>query len=123
MSKLTERLTKKMSPSIFFIVLASRGYLRALKNLDGDITTQINIARKLKKPFFIVIDSRLSNNEIEEIDKYFSGDNIIKRITVNISDKNSAKDLALEIKKISKELSGEDSLRIITSTSHEDDKE
>ena len=124
MNELAKKSTKKIDISCLFIVMVTRNYLDALRNLDGDILTQIDIARKFQKPFFIIIDKRLSNEEAKEIEEYFSKDNIIKRMTIDIFDTTSKRNIALEIKRLVRELSGKDEeIRITTQYSrNEEDK-
>lgn len=98
MGKLAPDIKKRISECKFFIVLSTKNYLRDLRNDDSDISVQINIARELNKQFFIIKDRRLSQDDIEEIRKYFSNDNIIKEITVDIGNNNSAKIIASEIR-------------------------
>lgn len=100
MSKLVNDLKEKISGSRIFMVLSTKNYLNSLRNYDGDILTQINIARELNKPFFIIIDSRMSQGEIEETRKYFSKDNVIKEVIVDIGSNNSAMIVASEIRQI-----------------------
>lgn len=115
MSQLEEKLTKKISPIDIFVIMATKSYLDALRNMDGDILTQIDIARKFQKPFLIVVDKRLSKDEIKEIEEYFSNDNIIKRTTIDMYSHISKRDVASEIKRIARELSGKDEdVQIIT---------
>lgn len=104
MSELEKRLDEKISRSNLFIVLINRSYIESLRNFDGNITTQINIARELKKPFFIIVDSKLSKEEKRYIGEYFSKDNIIKRVEVDIGDRKSAIDIAIEIKRLTWEI-------------------
>lgn len=115
MSRLKEGLTKKISSTNLFVVIVTKNYLDALRNMDGDILTQIDLAREYKKPFFIVIDRRLSNKEVKEIDEYFANDNIVKRMLINIDNPTSQRDIASEIKIAVKEVSGKDKdIKIIT---------
>lgn len=115
MNILTDELKKKISGCEFFIVLSTKNYLKALRNSDEEILTQINLARELKKPFFIVEDSRLSQSEKEEMRRYFSNDNIIERIAVNIENKNSRKLLAKKIIYVTRMFRPQDkSINIVT---------
>ena len=100
MTEKTDDLKKKISNSKFFIVLATRGYLKDLKSEDKDIMTQIDMAREMNKPFYIIKDRRLSQKETEEIDKYFSGDRIIKETKADIGSESSARNVASEIKQM-----------------------
>ena len=99
-SPLVERLTEKITGTELFIVIATKNYLKALRNMDGDIIAQIGIARELDKPFFIIDDSRLLKEEIEEVRRYFSNDNIIRITTINWNDKSSINSVVSEIKKL-----------------------
>ena len=108
-----ERLYTKIESSNIFIVLATNAYLESLRDLDREIMTQIQIARQLKKPFFVVIDSRLSMEDISEINEYFSKDNIIKRVIADMTDPISAADkVSLEIKKTMKDMIGSENRSI-----------
>ena len=100
MTKHKDDLRKKISGSQLFVVLATKCYLKSLKDDDRYITTQIGIARDLKKPFFIIKDSKLSKGEEDEIDQYFSKDNIIKETRTDVGSKNSARNIASEIKQM-----------------------
>jgi len=90
MTNKDKSIKEKISDSQFFIVLSTKNYLSTLRDADCDILNQISIARELNKPFFIIKDSRLSQEEIEEIEKYFSKDNVIQEIMVNMGDKKNS---------------------------------
>lgn len=98
MNKMTKNLKKKFSKCRFFIVLATRNYLKDLRNDDREILTQVSMARELNMPFFVIIDRRVSQNDTEEIRKYFSKDNVVKELVVDIGSENSAMIVASEIR-------------------------
>jgi hypothetical protein len=102
MSTQKDELREKISGCGFFIVLSTKGYLKSLKKSDEKIMAQISMARELKKPFFIVEDSRMLQPDIEETRKYFSQDNVIGKISVNLDDKNSPELVANKIRDISR---------------------
>ena len=114
MGELKNRLDKKIGASNLFIVVATKNYIEAIRCIDINIITQINIARELKKPFFIIIDNKLSKVEKEFIRKYFSKDNIIERMDVDIRSRKGTRDIAREIKKLTWEITGNNDVRIIT---------
>jgi hypothetical protein len=95
-----DKLEEKISGCGFFVVLSTTSYLESLRKSDEDIMTQIGIARELKKPFLIIEDSRMSQPDIEETRRYFSKDNIIDRISVNLGDKNSELLVAEKIREV-----------------------
>jgi len=100
MTKHKDDLRKKIAGSQLFVVLATKCYLKSLKDEDKYITTQIGIARDLNKPFFIIKDSKLSKGEEDEINQYFSKDNIIKETRVDVGSKNSVMNIASELKQM-----------------------
>ena len=100
MRKSKGKLKEEISGSGLFIVLSTRNYLESLRMLDEDIMTQIGIARELKKPFLIIEDSRMLLPDIEETRKYFSKDNVVDRISVNLGDKNSTILVANKIREL-----------------------
>lgn len=102
MEEKEDKLKKKISNCGFFIVLSTKNYLDSLKKSDKDIMTQIGIARELKKPFLIVEDARMSQTEREEARRYFSKDNVIDSMTVNLGDNNSVGIVARKIRDISR---------------------
>lgn len=102
MNKLIKKLRKKFATCKFFIVLATKNYLNGIRNADSELLIQATIARELKLPFFIIIDRRLTQDEIENIRKYFSKDNVIKEIIVDIGSKSSAFIVASEINQLMK---------------------
>ena len=114
MSELKKSLDKKINISNLFIVIASRSYIDAIRSLDGNIMTQISIARELKKPFFMIIDNKLSKEEKQYISEYFSKDNIVKRMEVDIGDRKATRYVAREIKRLAWETTGDDDVRIVT---------
>lgn len=118
-----KRLTKKISTSDLFIVLGTRNYVVALNENGENIATQVNIARELKKPFFMVIDRNLSKEDRQYLDEYFSKDNIISRMEVDINNRASTAYVAKEIKTLMQELrTMEDDDKITVVTSYGDDK-
>ena len=117
MNELKKKLDKKINMSNLFIVIASRNYIDAIKSFDGDIMTQIGIARELKKPFFMIVDNKLSKEEKRYIGEYFSKDNIVKRMEVDIGSRKATRDVAIEIKRLTWEVTGDDNVQIITQDS------
>ena len=123
MGDVKKRLTEKISTSDLFIVLGTRKYVVALKENGEDIATQVNIARELKKPFFVVIDRNLSKEDRQYLDEYFSKDNIISRMEVDINNRAFTAYVAKEIKILMRELrtmEDDDSVTIVTQ--YDDDK-
>jgi hypothetical protein len=121
--RLDEKLTKKIIGSDLFIVLGTRYYIISLKEADESISTQIDIARKLKKPFFMIIDRNLSKEDRKYLDEYFSKDNIISRMEVDIGNRASVVYIAEEIKKLMRELRiTEDYKGVIIDTPYDDDE-
>ncbi len=122
MNKLKEKITKKIELSNVFIVLATKSYLKELRSLDEEILLSIESAIELKKPFFIIIDSKLTKEEKEEIDTYFRGNNIIKRMEVDTKSKRFIEIIAREIKHIQWEMTGKNkNVKIITTYSSEEE--
>jgi len=123
MTKHIKSLKEKFSKCRFFIALATKHYLNDLRNNDGDIQTQVSIARELNLPFFIIIDRRLSQSEIEDIRKYFSKDKVVKELLVDIGSENSAKIVSSEIRNMMKCMypCEEQTIRIVTQDSGEKD--
>lgn len=117
MNDVNKRLTKKINTSDLFVVLGTINYVVALKNNDENIATQVNIARELKKPFFLVIDRNLSKEDRQYLDEYFSKDNIISRMEVDIKNRASVAYVAKEIKTLMRELrtmADDDNITIIS---------
>lgn len=123
MSDVKKRLTKKISTSDLFIVLGTRNYVVALKENGENIATQVNIARELKKPFFVVIDRNLSKEDRQYLDTYFSKDNIISRMEVDINNRAFTAYVAKEIKTLMQELrtmKDDDNITVVTSYGDDD---
>lgn len=104
MSLSKNELKEKISCSGLFIVLSTKNYLDSLRKSDEDIMTQIDIARELKKPFFIIEDSRMLQPDIEETRRYFSKDYVVDNITVNLGDKKSWGLVAKKIRDVTRVL-------------------
>lgn len=125
MNILTNKLHRKISMSDMFVVMATRNYLDALRNLDGEIIAQIGTAHIFGRPFFIVIDKRLSQEEREEIDIYFSEYNIIRKMEIDFENIKSMKDVAEELKRLTRKFANESEdgeIRIITMNSKDDEE-
>lgn|SRR3990167_2909986 len=124
MNKLKERLTKKISGSDLFITLGTRNYVASLKEADESIAIQIDTARKFEKPFFMIIDRKLSKEDRQYLDEYFSKDNIISRMEVDMGNRASAKYIAKEIKVLMRELgTTEDYKGVTIATPYDGDDE
>jgi hypothetical protein len=124
MNELNEKLTEKISGSELFIVLGTRNYVTSLKEADESIGIQIDIARKFKKPFFMIIDRNLSKEDRQYLDEYFSKDNIISRMEVDIGNRASTRYIAKEIKALVRELSTTECYQGVTiSTPYDDDEQ
>lgn len=98
MSKTSKNIKEKIAGCKIFIVLGTKNYLKSLKRKNKNILNQIKIARELKKPFIIINDRRLLKNEEDDIRNYFSKDNVVKEITVDIGSKESSRIIASEIR-------------------------
>jgi hypothetical protein len=123
MNELKEKLTKKIIGSDLFIVLGTRDYVTSLKEADESIAIQIDIARKFKKPLFMIIDRNLSKEDRKYLDEYFSKDNIISRMEVDIGNRASTAFIAKEIKALVMELSvTEDYKGVIIDTPYDEDE-
>lgn len=116
MSEYIDKIARKISRSGLFIVIVNREYLDSINNRDRNILTHIEVARRLKKPFFVVIDSRLKCSEIMQANIYFSNDNVVKKIMVDMGNVGFMIPLSLEIVKVIKELQPDDNddVKIIT---------
>ena len=99
-----ERLVKNIRMSNLFIVLGTRHYVTSLKNADESIAIQIDTARKFKKPFFIIIDRNLPKEDRQYLEEYFSKDNIISKMKVDMGNRASTIYIAKQIKTLVKEL-------------------
>ncbi len=110
-----EELKKKISSCGFFVVLSTKNYLELLRRSDENITNQINIARELKKPFLIIEDTRMLPPDIEEARRYFSKDNVVDKISINLGNDNSAGLVAKKIRDVSRMFCPEErSINIVT---------
>jgi hypothetical protein len=109
-----ERLIENIRGSCLFIVFGTRHYVTSLKETDESIGIQIDTARKFKKPFFIIIDRNLLKEDRQYIDEYFSKDNIISRMEVDIGNKASKTYIAKEIKILVEELITEEDDKDVT---------
>lgn len=118
-----EKLTKGITGSRIFIILGTRQYVTSLKEANEDIVIQIDIGRKFKKPFFMIIDRNMSKEDRKYLDEYFSKDNIIGRIEVDIGNRASAAYVAKEIKALVRELNITKDYKGVTMTMpYEDDE-
>lgn len=108
-----EKLIENVRKSNLFIVLATRNYVKSLKKDEENLTIQIETAREFKKPFFIVIDRNMTKDDRQYLDEYFSKDNIISRMEVDIGNRMSTTYIAKHIKELVNELR----------TTEEEDKE
>jgi hypothetical protein len=121
MNESKKRLVKKIIGSDLFIVLGTRNYVTSLKENDKSIAIQIETARKFKKPFFMIIDRNLSKEDRQYLEEYFSKDNIINRMDVDMGNRASTTYIAKAIKALVRELSTtEDYKGVIISTPYDD---
>lgn len=104
MNDLKIKLTKKIDSSDLFMVLGTRNYVDALKGNDENIMIQIDVARAMNKPFLIVIDRNLSKENRQYLEEYFSKDNIMSKIDIDMGNKRSAIYMSKEIKRLMSEL-------------------
>ncbi len=115
MSKQGDTVREKISGCGLFIVLSTNGYLESLRRQDKNILNQISIARELKKPFVIIEDARMLQPDIEEIRKYFSKDNVVERVSVNMDTHDSFKLVAKKIRDVSRMFCPEESsINVVT---------
>ncbi len=115
------KLTEKISGSELFIVLGTRNYVTSLKEVDESIAIQIDTARKFKKPFFMIIDRNMSKEDMQYLDEYFSKDNIISRMEVDMGNVMSTTYIAKQIKALVRELRTPDDYKGVTIATPYDD--
>jgi hypothetical protein len=72
-----------------FLVLATRNYLQDLKKGDTRIVGQVEVAKKLGKPVFLLIDTRLTPDEEKELKTYFEQNKVIGEARFNPNDQQS----------------------------------
>ncbi|MBU0895964.1 MAG: hypothetical protein KJ584_05145 [Candidatus Omnitrophica bacterium] len=124
MADADEKLIEKIRGSDLFIVLGTRNYVTSLKEGKDNIAIQIDIARKFKKPFFMVIDRNLSKEDRQYLDEYLSKDNIISRMEVDMGNISSTTYIAKEIKTLVRELrTTADDKGVTIATPYDDDDE
>ncbi len=110
----------QIKESDLFIALGTRNYVKSLKANEESLRMQIDTARKFKKPFFVVIDRNLSKDDRQYIDEYFSKDNIISRMEVDIGNKASVAYIAKEIKMLIGELKNKEDFGVTIVTPYGD---
>lgn len=121
MSEYIDKIIRKILRSGLFIVIINKEYFDAIKNRNGNILTHIGVARRLKKPFFVAMDSRLKCGEIMQMNIYFSNDNVVKKVMVDMGKIDFIVPLSLEIERVIKDLQpgDTDDIKIITGDSTE----
>jgi hypothetical protein len=75
-----------LAVSDVFVVLATRNYLQDLKEHDTRIVGQVEVAKSLGKPVFLLIDARLTPDEEKELKAYFEQNNVIGEARFNPDD-------------------------------------
>ena len=60
------------------------------------------------------MDSKLSKEEKQYIGEYFSKDNIVKRMEIDIGNRKDTSDVAMEIEMLTWEITGDDDVKIVT---------
>jgi hypothetical protein len=92
-----------LAVSNVFVVLATRNYLQDLKEHDTRIVGQVEVAKSLGKPVFLLIDARLTSDEEKELKSYFEQHNVIGEARFNHTDQQSMKTAVANIVHILKE--------------------
>jgi hypothetical protein len=94
--------SKDIKESAVFMVLATKNYLRELKDYTSLIALQVTLAKVLNKPVFIMMDVGLTDLDKNSIRDYFKEHNVIKELPINRSDKNSIENIVKEIMNLTK---------------------
>jgi hypothetical protein len=86
-----------------FLVLATRNYLQDLKKGDTRIVGQVEVAKELGKPVFLLIDTRLTPDEEKELKTYFEQNKVIGEARFNPNDQQSMETAVANMVRILKE--------------------
>lgn len=104
MDGLRRKLSRKIETSRLFVVLGTKNYIDDLKGNDENIMISIDVARAMNKPFLMVIDRNLSKEDRQYLEEYFSKDNIMSKIDIDMNNTMSIICMAQEIKRLVPEL-------------------
>lgn len=104
MDGLRRKLSRKIETSQLFVVLGIKNYIDDLKGNDENIMISIDVARAMNKPFLMVIDRNLSKEDRQYLEEYFSKDNIMSKIDMDMTNTMSIICMAQEIKRLVPEL-------------------
>lgn len=86
-----------------FVVLGTRNYLRDLRNNDMRIVSQVELAKKLEKPVFLLIDARLTAEEEKLLKDYFKEHNVLGETKFDGADPKSMENAVTNMTQVLKE--------------------
>lgn len=96
-------LVEAIAGSETFLALATKNYLREMRNPNSEVAIQSRIAKKLNKPVIIVLAKDLPQADKLEIERRFLGYKVIKVIELDFNDQSSWTDAIKEIGELTRE--------------------
>lgn len=97
-------LKEQIVYSVVFIVMGNKAHLRALGDSRSQVSIQAKIAREFNKPVFIVLMNELSGTDKAELERFFTGYNVIKTMDIDLNDAASCNAMHMEIIRLSGEI-------------------
>lgn len=93
-------LYEKISKSYIFVVYGSMRYYHSLMMGSENIPLHIQIAKELNKPVILLMDKALTERMKIDIERHFTGMNIIKEAVFDFSDPAARIKTTVEIESI-----------------------
>lgn len=102
--KMFKSLLEQIAFSETFNVMGIKGYLEALRDSNSDVSVQVKIVKEYNKPVIIWMTNELSADDRVDLERFFTGYNVIKVLELNRDDKASWQAVIKETNRLSEEI-------------------
>lgn len=103
-NKMFKNLVEQIAFSETFNVMGIKAYLQALRDSNSDVSVQVKIVKEYNKPVIIWMTNELSAEDRVDLERFFTGYNVIKVLDLNRDDKDSWQAVIKETNRLSEEI-------------------
>ena len=97
-------LLEQIAFSETFNVMGTKAYLKALRDSNSDVSVQVKMVKEHNKPVIIWMMNKLSADDRLDLERFFTGYNVIKVLELNPEDRDSWQAVIKETNRLSEEI-------------------
>jgi len=103
-NKMFKSLLEQIAFSETFNVMGTKAYLQELRDSNSDVSVQVKMAKEYNKPVIIWMTNKLSADDRVDLERFFTGYNVIKVLELNTDDKDSGQAVIKETNRLSEDI-------------------